>query len=81
MKLYKLAMVTSPTGKGVIAMEGQTESGEWSEAMFELSDSMQWTKLRQTLQHDHLYPLAIPIPDKFVSEQIQVKNKHKRRKL
>ena len=49
--------------------------------MFELSDSMQWTKLRQTLQHDHLYPLAIPIPDKFVSEQIQEKNKPKRRKL
>ena len=74
-------MVTSPTGKGVIVMGGVTENWKKSKAMFELSDSMQWTKLRQTLQHDHLYPLAIPIPDKFVSEQIQVKNKHKRRKL
>ena len=38
-------MVTSPTGKGVIAMGGNTASFEYSKAMFELSASMQWTRL------------------------------------
>ena len=62
-------MVTSPTGKGVIAMGGITESGENSKAMFELSQSMEWTRLEQTLKIDHTYPLAIPIPDELVSKQ------------
>ena len=53
-------MVTSPTGKGVIAMGGITEE------MFELSQSMEWTRLEQTFQIDHLTPLAIPIPDELV---------------
>ena len=60
-------MVTSPTGKGVIAMGGET--GEDSKAMFELSQSMEWTRLEQTLQIDHFLPLAIPIPDELVSKQ------------
>ena len=60
-------MVTSPTGKGVIVMGGETESEENSNAMFEFSSSMQWTRLEQTLQIEHfLYPLAIPIPDELV---------------
>ena len=59
-------MVTSPTGKGVIAMGG-IFSGGISKAIFELSQSMQWTRLEQTLQIEHfLYPLAIPIPDELV---------------
>ena len=62
-------MVTSPTGKGVIVMGGETEYGVNSEAMFELSQSMQWTKLEQTLQIEHDWPLAIPIPDELVSKQ------------
>ena len=62
-------MVTSPTGKGVIVMGGQTESGEDSKEMFELSQSMEWTRLEQTLQIEHFLPLAIPIPDELVSKQ------------
>ena len=59
-------MVTSPTGKGVIAMGG------YSKAMFELSQSTQWqwTRMEQTLQIQHDgRPLAIPIPDELVSKQ------------
>ena len=68
-------MVTSPTGKGVIVM-----GGKYSKAMFELSQSMQWTRLEQTLQIEHFWcPLAIPIPDELVCEKIESKNK--RRKL
>ena len=62
-------MVTSPTGKGVIAMGGSTGPGKYSKAMFELSQSLQWTKMEQTLQIEHFCPLAIPIPDELVSKQ------------
>ena len=73
-------MVTSPTGKGVIAMGGITESGENSKQMFELSQSMEWTRLEQTLQIEHNGgQLAIPIPDELVCEKNESKNK--RRKL
>ena len=62
-------MVTLPTGKGVIAMGGRS-SGVNSKAMFELTQSMQWTRLEQTLQIEHFWrPLAIPIPDELVSKQ------------
>ena len=57
-------MVTSPTGKGVIVM-----GGTHSKAMFELTQSMEWTRLEQSLEIDHLEPLAIPIPDELVSKQ------------
>ena len=63
-------MVTSPTGKGVIVMGGITEFGENSKAMFELNQSMEWTRLEQNLQIEHFgHPLAIPIPDELVSKQ------------
>ena len=63
-------MVTSPTGKGVIAMGmgGYYPFGT-SKAMFELTQSMEWTRLEQTLQIEHFGPLAIPIPDELVSKQ------------
>ena len=61
-------MVTSPTGKGVIAIGGYSSGGR-SKAMFELTQSMEWTRLEQTLQIDHECPLAIPIPDELVSKQ------------
>ena len=79
--LEYLTMVTSPTGKGVIVMGGETEteSEEDSKAMFELSQSMEWTRLEQTLQIEHWAPLAIPIPDELVCEKNESKNK--RRKL
>ena len=64
MGLFRPAMVTSPTGKGVIAM-----GGTFSMAMFELSQSMEWTRLEQTLKIDHLAPLVIPIPDELVFEK------------
>ena len=69
MPLARHAMVTLPTGKGVIAMGGTTKSRMRSKAMFELSQSMQWTRLEQTLQIKHRAPLAIPIPDELVSKQ------------
>ena len=66
-------MVTSPTGKGVIVMGGKTKSGENSKAIFELSsETMQWTRLEQTLQFDHSWPLAIPIPDELVSKNLDL---------
>ena len=68
MALEYLTMVTSPTGKGVIAMGGRSSGGR-SKAMFELSQSMEWTRLEQTLQIDHWAPLAIPIPDELVNEK------------
>ena len=62
-------MVTSPTGKGVIAIGGSSSGGR-SKAMFELTLSMEWTRLEQTLQMDHYgFPLAIPIPDELVSKK------------
>ena len=70
MKLDGPAMVTSPTGKGVIVMGGETNSGRTSKALFELTQSMQWKRLEQTLQIEHFgRPLAIPIPDELVSKQ------------
>ena len=54
-------MVTSPTGKGVIVM-----GGDFSKAMFELTQSMQWKRLEQTLKIGRLASLAIPIPDELV---------------
>ena len=70
------AMVTSPTGKGVIAMGGNTNS-----AMFELTQSMEWTSLEQTLQIEYWTPLAIPIPDELVHEKIESKNKQRKLKI
>ena len=60
-------MVTSSTGKGVIAMGGFTDfAGTISKAMFELTQSMEWTILEQTLQIEHWASPAIPIPDELV---------------
>ena len=69
MELARHTMVTSPTGKGVIVMGGKTENWKKSKAMFELTQCMEWTRLQQTLQIDHEYHLAIPIPDELVSKQ------------
>ena len=73
LRLENLVMVTSPTGKGVIVMGGETDSGEDSKAMFELSQSMEWTRLEQTLQNEHEASLAIPIPDELVYEKNEPK--------
>ena len=66
--LEYLTMVTSPTGKGVIAMGGRSSGGR-SKAMFELSQSMEWTRLEQTLKIEHFAPLAVPIQDELVFKQ------------
>ena len=39
---------------------------KFSKAMFELSNSMEWTRLEQTLKIGHWAPLAIPVPDELV---------------
>ena len=70
--LHGPAVVTSPTGKGVVVIGGETgrmDSKKKSKAMFELSQSMEWTRLEQTLEMDHWAHLAIPIPDELVSKQ------------
>ena len=52
-------MVTSPTGRGVIIMGGETNNAfgcdfsKFSIAMFELSISMEWTRLEQALEFEH----------------------------
>ena len=70
MGLELSAMVTSPTGKGVIVMGGETESEEDSKEMFELSQSMEWTRLEQTLQIEHFGgQVAILILDELVCEK------------
>ena len=61
MGLYGHAMVTSPTGKGVIVIGGSTAPFEFSKAMFELSRSMEWTRLEQTIKIEHFAFLAIPM--------------------
>ena len=72
-------MVTSPTGKGVIAMGGSTGFREYSKAMFELSQSLEWTRLEQTLQIEHYgRQLAIPIPNYLVCEKNESKNKQRK---
>ena len=72
MGLFRHAMVTSPTGKEVIVMGGGPAPYEFSKAMFELSQSMEWTRLEQTLQIEHYGGvLAIPIPDELVYDKIK----------
>ena len=79
MELWAHTMVTSPTGKGVIVMGGCTAYPQkFSKAMFELSNSMEWTRLEQTLQIHLEYPLTIPIPDELVREKIESKNKKRK---
>ena len=73
-------MVTSPTGKSIIVMGGLQADGEISKAMFELTDSMEWIPMKQTFQHDHYMPLAVPIPDELVFEK-DTSIKRKRRRL
>ena len=68
-------MVTSPTGKGVIVMGGSTAPREYTKTMFELAKSMEWTRLEQTLQIDHLAPLAIPVPDELDYEIVESEDK------
>ena len=76
MELWGHTMVTSPTGKGVIAMGGSTGfqeySGKNSKAIFELTQSMEWTRLEQTLRIEHYGGLlVIPIPDELVYDKIK----------
>ena len=80
MGLNAPAMVTSPTGKGVILMGGRSKDCWNSKAMFELTESMKWNPVKQNLQNDHYRLLVIPIPDELVYEKA-TNNKQKRRKL
>ena len=64
-------------------MGGDPGLGGFSREIFELSNSMQWTRLEQTLQNENIdeFPVAIPIPDDLVYEKVQVKNGNKLRKV
>ena len=59
LRLEEHAMVTSPTGKGVIVMGGRIAPGEYSKTMFELAKSMEWTRLEQTLKIEHFALLLL----------------------
>ena len=63
MALNTPVMVTSSTGKGVICMDAN------SKAMFELTESMEWNPMEQTLKRDHVKPIAFAIPDVLVKEK------------
>ena len=76
MGLAKHAMMTSPTGRGVIVMGGLTKKYNLSKAIFELSKSMQWTRWKQSLQIGHYSHLAIPIQDELIYEKIKEKRNH-----
>ena len=56
-------------------MGGITNSGRYSKAMFELTQSIEWTRLEQTLQIDHWATLAIPIPDELVYKKVELEDK------
>ena len=64
-KLSGSAMVTSPSGKGVIIIGGHNHNkSKFSNALLELKDiSKEWVPLKQTLQHERAGHVAIPIPD------------------
>ena len=50
--------------------------GRASKAMFELTQSMQWTRLEQTLKIVYYdAPLAIPIPDELVYKKVELEDK------
>ena len=73
-------MVTSPTGKGVVVMGGNKSFQEKSESMFEkslfeLSNSMQWTTLEQTLELNHYFPFVVQLPDELVNEKKKTSEK------
>ena len=60
-------------------MGGDIAPQKYSKAMFELSQSMEWTRLEQTLKIGHYGGLlAIPIPDELVCEKIESKNKRRK---
>ena len=56
-------------------MGGKTNSGYNSKAVFELTQSMEWTRLEQTLQFDYWASLAIPIPDELVYKKVESEDK------
>ena len=57
-------------------MGGETNSGKYSEAMFELTQSMEWTRLEQTLQIELFWrPLGTPIPDELVYKKVESEDK------
>ena len=64
-------MMTSPTGNEVIVMGGGIDYRVESKSMFELSASMVWRTLEQTLQHEHFLSLKIQIPDEMVYSQTE----------
>ena len=65
-KLSDSAMVTSPSGKGVVVIGGLNNNEfKDSNALLELKgiSSKEWVPLKQTLQHVRENHVAIPIPD------------------
>ena len=82
-KLAGSAMVTSPSGKGVILIGGyNANTQDYCTEIIELRGStMQWVKLEQKLQYTRADHIAIPIPVKFNSKKRQSCRKRKAREL
>ena len=53
----------------MVWMDGLDGWSGWSKAMFELTDSMEWTRLEQTMQIGHRFSLAIPVPNVIVNKK------------
>ena len=64
-KLSTASMVTSPTGRGVVVIGGWNDkSSKYSTSLFELDgNSMEWIKLKQTLEYGRVGHVSFPIPD------------------
>ena len=65
-ELWNSAMVTSPSGKGVVVIGGWNyNEGKTSNALLELKgiSSKEWVPLKQTLKHAREQHVAISIPD------------------
>ena len=69
-KLNGSAIVTSPSGKGVVIIGGRNQNEDkFSNALLELKgiSSNEWVPLKQTLKHAREQHVAIPIHDDWTS--------------
>ena len=68
-KVKDFAMVTSPSGNGVVVIGGlNIRECEFYNKIFELKNNgkkLKWMQLKQKLTHERTGHVAIPIPDDF----------------
>ena len=68
-KLRGSAMITSPTGRGVVVIGGYNHNEyKYSNAVLELTDNAKkWITLEQSLQYSRSNHITIPVPDEFTN--------------